>query len=76
MNGYIDFQKNRFKEIRFFGKIGFLTRPKFLSENGGDKFICNVKVLRKNLTGFKNLSGLYRLSEKSKKSDFLEKSDF
>jgi hypothetical protein len=28
----IDFQKNRFKEIRFFGKIGFLTKPKYLSE--------------------------------------------
>jgi hypothetical protein len=35
----IDFHKNRFKEIRFFGKIGFLTKRKYLSENGGDKFI-------------------------------------
>ncbi len=29
---FIDFQKNKFKEIRFFQKIGFLTRPKYLSE--------------------------------------------
>ncbi len=28
VNGY------RFKEIRFFGKIGFLTKPKYLSDRG------------------------------------------
>jgi hypothetical protein len=45
----IDFQKKRFKEIRFFGKIGFLTRPKYLSEIGDGSEIKPLKSKSYNI---------------------------